>query len=106
MPKFNVVVSHSMQRETVVVKQQGFSEQVRSKFAVEVSEINEHWDDAGNLEFSFVAMGMQISGNLVTTENDVTVQGKLPFAAVPFRGAIESQIEAKIKDAIDGDLNL
>ena len=89
-----------MQRETVVDRLKGFSEEVRANSPVELSDVQEKWDDAGNLTFSFKAMGLQISGNLTTTDDDVTVKGKLPFAAVPFRGAIESQIESKIKDAI------
>ena len=101
MPKFNVIVSHSLRREIVVIRLRGFSEQARVNSPVELSEIRENWDEAGNLEFSFIAMGMQISGSLVTSECDVTVYGSLPFAAMPFRGAIETEIESRIKDVID-----
>ena len=100
MPNFNVNVSHSLQRDDVVGRLKGFSEEVRSSSPVELSDVQESWDAAGNLEFSFKAMGMEVSGVLVTTDDDVTVKGKLPFAAMPFRGAIETQIESKIKDAI------
>ena len=48
-------------------------------------------------------MGFKISGTLVTCEQKVTVAGDLPFAALPFRGAIESQIENKVKEAIAMD---
>lgn len=101
MPKFNVIVSHSLQREVVVVRLREFSQTVQSDSPIELSEIQENWDEAGNLEFSFMAMGLQISGYLITTDSDVTVNGKLPFAAMPFRGAIESQIKSKIKEVID-----
>ena len=89
-----------MQRSDVVGRLQGFSDEVRANSPVELSEVKEDWDDAGNLEFSFKAMGMEICGNLITSDSGVEVTGKLPFAAMPFRGAIESQIESKIKDAI------
>ena len=100
MPKFNVIVPHSLQRDDVVGRLQGFSEEVRASSPVELTNVSENWDEAGKLEFSFTAMGLEIAGNLVATNDEVTVKGTLPFAAMPFRGAIESQIESKIKDAI------
>lgn len=45
-------------------------------------------------------MGFKISGSMITTEKEITVDGKLPFAALPFRGAIESQIADKVREAI------
>ena len=100
MPSFNVNVPHSLERDDVVSRLQGFSDEVRANSPVELSEVNESWDDSGNLEFSFKAMGMEISGTLMATASEVTIKGNLPFAAMPFRGAIESQIESKIKDVI------
>jgi len=103
MAKFNVVVDHETQREDAVVRLKSFSELVKKEAPVELSDVQEKWDDSGNLEFSFKAMGFKISGTLVTCEQKVTVAGDLPFAALPFRGAIESQIENKVKEAIAMD---
>ena len=100
MPKFNVVVPHELERQDVVQRLRGFSEKVREDTPVELTDVTESWDDSGNLEFSFKAMGMQISGSLIASNNDVTVDGKLPFAAAMFRGAIETQIADKIREAI------
>ena len=103
MPSFNVSVPHRLQRDILVARLQGFSEEVRASSPVELTNVQENWDDTGNLKFSFSAMGLDISGSLLTSDSEVTVSGKLPFAAMPFRGAIESQIKAKIEDAISAD---
>ncbi|MFT5301495.1 MAG: hypothetical protein ACI87E_004737 [Mariniblastus sp.] len=101
MAKFNVVVDHGTQREVVVTRLRGFSDRVKEDAPVEVTDVEEIWDDTGNLSFSFKAMGFKISGSVVTCELLVTVKGQLPFAALPFRGAIESQIADKIREAIE-----
>jgi hypothetical protein len=100
MPKFNVSVNHENQRDDAISKLKNFSDQIREDSPVELTDVTETWDDSGNLEFAFKAMGMTISGTMVTSESTVTVAGKLPFAAVPFRGQIEKQIESQIKSAL------
>lgn len=100
MAKFNVVVDHETERQQAVTRLKTFSDRIREEAPVEVSEVEENWDDSGNLSFSFKAMGFTISGSMVTCDQKVTVVGKLPFAALPFRGAIESQIAEKVKEAV------
>lgn len=101
MAKFNVVVPHSIARDQAVERLRGFSEKIKSDLPGEVGEVEEAWDAAGNLSFAFKAMGMKISGTMVTCTQQVTVAGQLPFAALPFRGAIEKQIAEKVKEAIE-----
>lgn len=100
MAKFNVVVDHSIEREDAVARLRGFSDRMREEVPIEVTEVVETWDENGNLTFAFKAMGFKISGSVVTCQQSVTVVGTIPFAALPFRGAIESQIAEKVQDAI------
>ncbi|MCP4477592.1 MAG: hypothetical protein GY880_31535 [Planctomycetaceae bacterium] len=100
MAKFNVAVPHGVPRQTAATKLRSFADQIRDSAAIEVTDVQETWDDDGNLEFSFKAMGMSISGTMTVCEDNVTVAGTIPFAALPFRGAIESQIAEKIREAI------
>lgn len=100
MPKFSVTVDHQLERNEAVSRLKGFSDQVRENSPVELSAVNEQWDDAGTLQFSFQAMGMKIAGQVVTSNHDVQVDGNLPFAAIAFRGAIETQIADQIRKAI------
>ena len=100
MPKFNVAVPHQSQRDDVVLRLKDFADQVRQDAPIELTEVTEQWDDRGNLSFEFRAMGLKIAGTVVTCESHVTVVGQLPFAAVPFRGQIERQIETKVMEAL------
>ena len=101
MAKFNVVVQHEIQRELAVTRLRGFADKIRGDTPVEVSELEEVWDENGNLTFSFKALGFKVSGSMVTCESKVTVVGNLPFAALPFRGAIETQIADQVRLAIN-----
>lgn len=100
MPKFSVSVPHALEREEAVVRLKDFSNKVLEDSPVDVTEVEEAWDDSGNLAFSFKAMGMKIAGKVITSGEQVAVDGDIPFAAIAFRGAIETQIEAKIREAI------
>ena len=100
MAKFNVVVDHEIERDEAVSRLKVFSDMIREKMPVEVSDVEETWDDTGNLIFSFKAMGFRIAGKMVTCTQQVTIIGDIPFAALPFRGAIESQIADKVREAI------
>ncbi len=100
MAKFKVAVDHSLQREAAVTRLQGFSEKVRENAPVEVTDLKEDWDENGNLEFAFKAMGFAITGFVETSDIDVKVTGDLPFAALPFRGMIEKEVENQIREAM------
>ena len=100
MARFNVIVDHGSVRDEVVECLRRFSQQVKESAADTVTEIEESWDQAGNLIFAFRALGFKVSGQMVTCEQQVTVAGSLPFAALPFRGKIEQQVAEKIRQAI------
>ena len=100
MPSFNVSIQHEMSREQAVEKLHGFSERVKDEFQSQVSDLQETWDELGNLNFSLKAMGMAIKGDVVTDDDQVNVSGNLPFAALPFRGIVEKTISDKISEAL------
>ena len=100
MARFEVAVDHTLERTIAVTRLRGFSESILANAPVEVSDLKEDWDDEGNLEFAFTAMGFTVSGQVVTCEAYVTVKGDLPFAALPFRGMIEEKMAEKIREAI------
>lgn len=100
MPKFNVNVPLEIDRTEAVSKLKTFMEAARKDSPVELTDVEENWDDDGNLNFAFSAMGFRIAGNMVTESEQVLVNGDLPFAALPFRGALETQLATKIREAI------
>lgn len=101
MPKFNVNVPHEIDRTEAIEKLKSFMDGAKKDAPVELSEVTESWDDDGNLEFAFSAMGFRIAGQMVTKGREISVTGNLPFAAMPFRGALETQLASKIREAID-----
>lgn len=100
MPKFNVAVDHELQRDDVIERLKLFAIEAKAQASTIVTEVEEVWDSDGNLQFSFKAMGISVSGQVVACSESITVKGNLPFAALPFRGAIESQIRDRIQQAI------
>jgi len=100
MPKFKVAVPHQHQREHVVERLKSFSDKMRGDAPVELTDVSETWDENGNMKFSFKAMSMKVSGEVVIESEQIVVNGKLPLAASMFRGMIEKQIEEKIREAL------
>ena len=101
MPKFNVSVPHEIDRTEAISKLRTFMDAAREDSPVELSEVTETWDESGNLEFAFSAMGFRIDGQMVTEAVQISIRGNLPFAALPFRGALENQLATKIREAIE-----
>lgn len=101
MPSFKVNVPHEIDRSLAVDKLKSFMDAAREDSPVELKDIEENWDSDGNLKFAFSAMGFRIAGQLRTEGQEVVVDGDLPFAALPFRGALENQLASKIREAID-----
>lgn len=101
MPSFQVQVDHQTDRQSAISCLRQYAETVRQELAGQVSDVSEQWDDDGNLAFSFSAMGMTVSGQMRTCEQQVSLNGKLPFAAIPFRGMIEQKIAERLRLALE-----
>lgn len=100
MPSFQVTVPHTEEQSQVAERLKSFSDRVRGDHSGQVSNVIEKWDDQGNLDFSFSAMGFKVSGRMENRTSAVYVNGTIPFAALPFRGMIEKQLTEKIREAL------
>lgn len=100
MPGFKANYEHNLGKELALEKLKSFSEEVRSKYGSQVSNMEENWDDEGNLQFGFTALGLKISGYLAVDERHAIIDGTLPFAAVAFRGKIEQEITVALRNAL------
>ena len=100
MPSFNIKVPHQQSRDSATKKLKKFSEIVLADLPTGISDVDQHWTDHGSLCFGFKAMGMEIRGEMTVDQNEVQVGGKMPFAALPFRGAIEGQIREQLAKAL------
>ena len=99
MPGFGSEVGHQLGQETAIERLKTFLDRVRELYKEQVSKLDGDWD-ANVLKFSLTTYGFTIDGVLTVEENLVTLSGNLPFAAIAFRGKIESSITAELEKAL------
>lgn len=95
MPKFNVDVPHTLSREEATDRLNRFLDMIRGQLGDQVSDLEEAWDGDA-LKFSFKTFGIQIKGDVTVADEALKVAGDLPFAAMMFKGKIESQIKEQL----------
>ena len=103
MASFQTRFQHQQTRETASQKLRKFSDIISRDLPAGVSDVSENWNSDGSMHFEFKAMGMPLAGTMTVGEDHVLVKGKMPFAALPFRGAIESQIRQQLEIALNED---
>jgi hypothetical protein len=92
MPKLNMAVSHSLTQDEAVKRIKNLLNDVKTQFADKISDLHEEWD--GNIgKFNFLAIGFPVSGTLTVKTSQVEISGNLPFAAMLFKGKIDSVIK-------------
>jgi hypothetical protein len=94
MPKTNVTIDHSLGKDEALNRLKGMLSQVKESYGNQVSDLQENWTDNGG-SFSFKAMGFKISGELLVTDNMVSIDADFPWAAKPFQGTIETTIRER-----------
>lgn len=90
MPKFSVNVPHSLSQEDAKERLNRFTETVGS--SGQVSDLEQSWE-GDELHFGFKTYGIQLKGSAAVLEDQLKLTGELPFAAMMFKGKIESEIE-------------
>ena len=99
MPSFKTEVPHKLGKEKAVEKLHSFLDGVAEKYKDQVSKMEGNWSD-NVLDFALTTFGFSISGTLTVEEDVAKLDGKLPFAAVAFRGKIEKGIAAELERAL------
>lgn len=94
MPKSNITVDHSLGKDEALNRLKGMLDQVKQSYGNQVTDLQENWSDNGG-NFSFKAMGMKISGDLLVTDRQVSIDAEFPWAAKPFQGTIETTIRER-----------
>src|SRR5688500_11718369 len=96
MPKFGVTVPHQLTKDDARSRLERFVELLQTKFEGKVSDLNQSWE-GDTLKFSFKTYGIQLSGGIAVDDNELKLDGELPFAAMMFRGKIESDIKEQLE---------
>lgn len=91
MPKIQLSVPHKLKQDEAKTRISKLIADGRSQFGDRVTDLQEAW--TGNIEsFSFRAMGFAIDGHLDVQPAEVLIDINLPWAALPFKGRVESEI--------------
>lgn len=94
MPKSTITVPHTLGQAEALSRLKNILSEAREQHGGRISDLQENWTPDGGT-FSFRAMGFKISGVLKVTDDEVEIVGDYPFAAVPFRGTIESTLRER-----------
>ena len=91
MPKLAIEVPHALGQDEA-------ARRLKEKFAAATEEhrgvlsnFRDEWQDH-TFSFAFQAMGVGVSGTVAVEPERVKLNADLPFAAMFFKGAIESRI--------------
>jgi len=99
MPKLLTAVEHSLGKESAKATLSSFMDEALQTYGDSVDDVQSQWNDY-ELEFSFKAMGMTVSGQLIVADDVVTINGKIPFALSMFPGKIERTMEDALRKAL------
>lgn len=95
MPKFEIEVPHTLGREQALERVQAFSDKIQARHGDKIKEFEQAWE-GDRLAFGFKTMGMRIEGGLDVAEDNVRVEGDLPFAAAMFKGQLTGAIQEQL----------
>jgi len=99
MPKISVTVPHTVGREEAGERLKGFLSWLKERHKDQVGDLQEEWGE-NTLKFSFKTYGFKFQGSGVVEDAEVKVDVDLPFAAMMFKGKIESEMREMLTKAI------
>jgi hypothetical protein len=70
-------------------------EKLKERHGGKLSNFREAWND-NMLDFGFTTYGFNIQGNVQVDENEIKLDGQIPFAAMMFKGKIEQELRAQM----------
>jgi len=94
VPKSTINVPHELGKDDALTRIKDILVQAKAQYGDKLSDLQENWTDDGGT-FSFKAMGFKISGAMTVTDSNVEIVGDYPFAALPFKGTIESTLRER-----------
>jgi hypothetical protein len=99
MPSFSTEVNHQLGREKAKKRLEFFLQKAAEVYKDQVRELSGEWQE-DTLHFKMTTYGFKITGALAVEEENVKMNGQLPFAAVAFRGKIERSFAKELQRAL------
>ncbi len=92
MPKFSTAVAHTLGTAKAKEQLRSYMEKAREMAPDRFSTLQTdfaQWDDKHQVGFSLSISGIAIKGVMAVTDDKISVDGEIPFAAMLFKGKIE-----------------
>jgi Putative polyhydroxyalkanoic acid system protein (PHA_gran_rgn) len=99
MPSMSVTVPHFSTQEDVVKRLKGLMELAKQRNQDKIQNLVEQWNE-NTLTYSFKSFGFDVGGTVAVEPDVVRVEGKLPFAAMMFKGKIEQALRDELTRAL------
>src|SRR5580658_5340364 len=99
MPKIHLSVPHALAQEEAKLRLVNLIAESRAQFGAHVSDVSEAWNGCVD-SFSFRALGFSVSGKLDVQASQLLIDIDLPFAALPFKGRVESEILSRARQLL------
>jgi hypothetical protein len=99
MPKLRLSVPHALGQEEAQKRVASLLADSRTKFNGQVSDVTEVWTGCVD-NFSFRALGFSVAGKLEVQAAQLLIDIDFPFAALPFRGRVESEILTRARQLL------
>lgn len=96
MPTIKLSVPHKLGATEAKKRISHLVSDAKSQFSGNVTDVREEWTGNTN-QFSFRAMGFTVSGRLDVKETTVDGEISLPFAALPFKGRLEEELNTRAR---------
>jgi hypothetical protein len=95
MPSLKINFPHQLGQPEAVARLKNLLTRVKDKYQDQVSDLKESWND-NTLTFSFSTYGFQVAGDVIVQPTEVQLDGQIPFAAMMFKGKIESALRDQL----------
>lgn len=88
----NIRINHNLQLFDAVVCAKNILDNLREEHSDKISNVVQRW--TGNVsKFSFRLKNFNVTGTINVSDSYVEISGRLPFAAMMFKGLIENTVK-------------
>jgi hypothetical protein len=99
MPKISLTIAHTVGPAEAGERLKGFLSWLKERHKDQVGDLQEEWGE-NSLKFSFKSYGFKFQGQGVVDDADVKLDVDIPFAAMMFKGKIESEMREMLTKAL------
>ncbi len=95
MPALKMSFPHQLDRQTAMERLKDRLDKIKGRYGGQISNLRESWVD-NVLDFGFTTYGFAVQGNMTVEDQEVRLDGQIPFAAMMFKGKIEQALREQM----------